>query len=274
MSKYALLIVAGMGFVLAAATTGVNAAAITIYSDNFDGTGDLNGTTPDVTTDSAKWVAVSGTLSDFNADGTFVGGGTTSANRGGSATLAFDPVDGLTYALDVSLANVATVGTDNDWVALGFAAGQSTAASSSSRFINNTVIAKAWMLARGNNTGSGGANTAFLGSATSGTADGVAWAGGPIDGGDIDLRIVLDTTAGAGAWTATWYARRPTDADYTKVRDTATLLDEGITSVGLAVSGDTITGTIESFALTSVPEPATLALLATGGLLVLRRRRG
>ena len=61
---------------------------------------------------------------------------------------------------------------------------------------------------------------------------------------------------------------------YTEVRSTATLLNETINAVGIAKANNLITGTIESFSLTSVvPEPSCLALLGCGSLLLLRLRR-
>jgi len=74
-------------------------------------------------------------------------------------------------------------------------------------------------------------------------------------GSSIDLRVVLDTTLGAGAWTATWYAKRPADTSYTVVRTTATLLNETINAVGIAKSNNGITGTIVSFSLASNEMP-------------------
>ena len=92
-----------------------SAQSAIVFSDNFDGTGDLNGTTPDTTTAAASWVA----LSNFDADGTITGGASTTGR--GSATLAFTPVDGLIYTLDVSYAETSyRLASDNDWIAIGY----------------------------------------------------------------------------------------------------------------------------------------------------------
>ena len=254
-----LAVVAMAGLVLATSS----AEATVIFSEDFSGTSaDLNNTAPDVRPGSETWVA----SPRFNQDGSIDQGA-------GSATLAFTPVSGNLYQLDASLAGVYG---DGDWFALGFASGQSTGSSSSDRFITGNVMGTAWMLLKGDSTSS--QNSAFLGIGTGsngGTTSNVAWSAWTHEnpGGDMDLRIVLDTTGGAGTWTATWLARRPADAGYTVVRPETLMLTETMNSVGLALSNVGVFGTIESFSLQIVPEPATMSLLALGGLALLRRRR-
>lgn len=65
----------------------------------------------------------------------------------------------------------------------------------------------------------------------------------------MDLRIVLDTTAGAGRWTSTWLAKRPHHKDYTVVGGVLPLVNESISSVGFAVSDPEISGSIKAFSL-------------------------
>ncbi|MEZ5302010.1 MAG: PEP-CTERM sorting domain-containing protein [Verrucomicrobiales bacterium] len=254
-------------FVSALAMALVSSAAApcaVIFSDDFSGTGgtDLNGSLPDVTTGGAAWVAAP----VFNQDGEIDPGP-------GSATLAFTPANGLIYTLDVSMTGLVYSGSGNtaDWLAIGFSEGQSTAADTNSRFITTTVIGKIWMLSRGDQAT--GDNQAFLGSATSGTANGIPWAGGPGIGGDFDLRLVLDTTGGAGSWTATWFAKRPADASFTEVRATAPLLNENINSVGIASSNGGVDGRVTRFSLTSVPEPSAAALIGIAAIALYWRRR-
>ena len=212
------------------------AEAETVFYDNFDGSFlDLNGTTPDITSGGAAWVA----SSDFKADGF------ADATLGGSATLAFTPVNGKIYTLDCSLSGVAG---DGDWFALGFASGQSTAKSVNDRFIQVNVIGKAWMFIRG----TAGVNVSWLGNDSTGTGNSTDWTTyANQSGGAILMRIVLDTTGGAGNWTATWYVKKPAGTGYTMVRSTANMLTESINSVGFAISNPTVEGTIESFSLSA-----------------------
>jgi uncharacterized sulfatase len=238
-----LAAITGCGLSLATAQT-------TIYQQNFSpgaGTAVLNGTSP--TTGANNWVA---STSRFQADGDFTEGA-------GSATLAFTPANGLIYTLDASFRNLsatATVGApENDWIALGFAKGQSAGSTNNDRFLNANVIGKAWMLYRGAATTGTLANVAHLGNATTGNSSSANWSDATLSttyGGGIDMRVVLDTTGGAGNWTATWFAKLPASGSYTQVRSAATLLNEDIDSVGVAISGTGFDGDLTYFSLTSL----------------------
>ena len=236
------------------------AQAAVIFNDTFTGnTTDLNGKVPTSTTGGAAWVAAS----NFDRDGSFDG-------SPGSATLAFTPSNGLIYSLDASISGISG---DGNWIALGFANGQSVTAGTTNRFVSgngNVVVGQAWMLARGNNTPN--PNAAH----TVGTTDPEPWTGAvaTADGGDLDLRIVLDTTGGSGTWIATWFAKEATDGSYTQVRASEPIVTEAnLTSVGFAVSNSGISGTLTSFSLTTIPEPSSALLAALGALSLLRRRR-
>ena len=247
-------------------------AATLIYSQNFlpaAGTDPLHDTA--VETGSGNWVATS----------TYLVNGTIGGTGAGTATLAFTPVNGLVYTLDASFTNIAG---DSNWIAFGFVNGQGTSAANSganpngeNRFLEVQTSGIAWLMTRGNNDPN--PNNAILGvpdlinaGSAGGNTDADPWTGGPTNGGNIDMRIVLDTTAGAGAWTATWFAKRDVDASYTTIRTASDLLSKDITSVGFGKSSDAVTATITSFSLTSIPEPST-ALLGGLGLLALMRRR-
>ena len=227
---------------VAAVSSYASSTEVVIFSDDFSGGAatNLNGQAPDVRPGGETWVAVS-SPSYFKADGSFVGGG-TGGTRGGSATLAFTPEDGRVYTLDASVTGVTG---DGNWIGFGFAQGQSTAGSVNDRFVQGNVIGKAWMLLKGDATGS--ENSALM----NGTASNEPWATYTQEnpGGDMLMRIVLDTMGGAGNWSATWYAKRPADPDYAIILATTNLLDETISSVGFAVSGPTVSGSIESFSL-------------------------
>jgi hypothetical protein len=216
----------GLLSVVASARAGV------IYQEDFNGSADdLNGAAPSIRPGEETWIATP----IFNQDGSL-------DPDAGSATLAFTPSDDNVYQLDLSLTGVTG---DLNWIALGFGVGQSTVIGTNNRFINGLLIGKVWMLFRGDTSG----HQAFLGSATSGTAAGTPWAALETETGAIDLRIELDTTGGAGAWAATWFAKKPADLSYTEVRPRETLLDEVIDSVGIALARGLVNGTIESFSL-------------------------
>jgi hypothetical protein len=221
-----------------------------LFRDDFSGTGPLHGSLPDTTTGGASWVA----SANFHMDGSFDG-------MPGSATLAFTPVDGVVYTLDASLRDVTG---DDYWIAPGFADGQSKAGNRDTRFLNGLVVGRAWMALKAiaseevNESGSN-ENKAFLGTTGTlgGTADRVAFSTFNVGSySDMDLRIVLDTNGGPGTWTATWFAKRPADNRYITVRERATLLNESINSIGLAVGGVGISGTVESFSLQADRKPS------------------
>lgn len=164
-----------------------------LFSEDFEGDGsDLNGTTPDNTTNEANWIAAP----------LFVDDGTT-GDAAGSATLAFTPENGLIYTLDASLSDLGLVaGTDSDWFALGFVNGQSTENGSSRRFFTGEVVGTAWIMHRGEFDL--GTNQTFLGTGQLGGGNFGLGAGGGDNTAEtweltppseaIDLRVVLDTT--------------------------------------------------------------------------------
>lgn len=207
-----------------------------LFREKFEGDGPLDETAPDEASFGRKWIAAPG----FGKDGTIRPGP-------GSATLAFSPVDGVVYTLDASVRGLTGAGS---WVGLGFANGQSSAADVNSRFIGHAVVGRAWTFARGDH--SVGPNLAYLGASgtNGGLADGAAWTGPLADlRGDVDLRVVLDTSAGPGGWKAAWYAKLPEDKTYTRTREARQLLNEDIRSVGLAITGLRTSGRIAAFTL-------------------------
>ncbi len=235
------------------------APAGVLFQENFVGAGGpLNGVMPDTSFDGSRWVAAP----TFKDDGDNVSG-----SAGGSATLEFTPVDGSTYVLETSLQNIAG---DSDWFGVGFASGQSATNDGNSRFITGTVEGLAWALYRGDASVS--TNTTFLGDPNvepnSGLASAAEWlVDANTSGGNIDLRITLDTTGGACAWTATMEA--DTGSGFRVIRDTQTLLSEAINSIGIANSNSAdLTGKITSFSLTtdvSPPNPLEQRTLTVAG---------
>lgn len=193
----------------------------------------LNQRRPRISLNDTSWVAAH----SFRANG-WISPGTA------SATLAFQPVDGVVYTLDGSLRGVTSQDGDSPWVALGFAGGQSTGTTRLDRFVMGKVTGRAWMLLRG-------AGSKLLNSThdvgDSNPKDWENWSGGA--GGDVDMRVVLDTTRGYGNWTATYFARRAGEGGYVTVGQTRTLPNEAIRSVGIAVSGNHRRATISHFSL-------------------------
>jgi ferric-dicitrate binding protein FerR (iron transport regulator) len=204
-----------------------------LFHETFKGEGLLHQRTPPTSLKETSWVGAP----HFKADGK-ISAGTA------SATLAFKPVDGVVYTLEGSFRGVTSPDGAYPWVGLGFVRGQSTGGNTGDRFVLGQVTGRAWMLFRGSG--------AKLENETHDMGDSNPkpwenWSTGV--GGDIDMRIVLDTTRGFGKWTATWFARRPGTGDYLKVRDTLTLPNEGILSAGIAVSGGHINAKVTDFSL-------------------------
>ena len=204
-----------------------------LFRDTFEGEGPLHQRPPRIPGNGTAWESGH----HFRANG-WISSGTA------SATLAFQPVDGVVYTLDGSFRGVSSPAGDYPWVALGFASGQSTGTKSGDRFVLGKVTGRAWMLYRG--TGPDGGNTT-LDVGASNPNPWENWSRGV--GGDIDMRIILDTTRGYGNWTATWFARRPGSETFLKVGPTRTLPNEAIRSVGIAVSGSKIQARITNFSL-------------------------
>lgn len=209
-----------------------------LFRDTFQGDGPLHRRTPQVTSNGSPWVSGH----HFRANG-WISSGTA------SATLAFQPVDGVVYTLDGSFRGMSSPAGDYPWIALGFASGQSTGTKTGDRFLVGKVTGRAWMLYRGSGP-DGGNTTLDVGDSNPNPWEN--WSRGV--GGDIDLRIVLDTTRGYGNWTATWFARRPGNEPFLKVGSTRTLPNEAIRSVGIAVSGSKIQARINHFSLRADPE--------------------
>ena len=208
-----------MAFIAGAANAAV------IFSDDFSGdaTVDLNGTTPDVTTGGATWVATS----NYKADGSFT------LDAPATMSLAFTPVDGSVYTLDAQIEDLG----GNHWAQLGFGNGQPTDALWSGRAWNLLRIA----------SDTGNSHATYLKDLNGGA--GWSSLGLLRYADDLDVRIVLDTTGGTGSWTATYYAKAGNVGTYTEVRSAVTLTDETIDSVGFSTYNAANEGKLNSFSL-------------------------
>lgn len=206
-----------------------------LFQDDFTrGGGALDGMLPDVTMGSVKWAASSA----FNGDG--------SINSGkGSAILPLVPIDGVIYTLDARV--TASSGPNESWIGMGFGRSQSATLF---RIGSGGMSGCAWILHRAADT-TKPVNRAWLGP----TVQDWYWPSGSPLGGTMDMRIILDTTAGPGCWTATWFAKRPDENDYRKVRDTEGLINESVSCVVLSVLGPGLSAEVESVSLRADRQP-------------------
>ena len=211
------------------AGTSATTRAAVLYDENFTGSplATLNGQISDVDQN--------GGFNTWRAHTHFLADGNMNAPAGGTgAFLPFIPTPGFVYTLSVSMTNV--VGNTN-WMAFGFSEALPTnpqAASNDVRFISGTSTGKAWMLFRGTFGTNALTHQNHRGSADNGTTNPTDWSVGTFAaGGNIDMRIVLDTTA--ATYTATYFAKLPTDANYTQVSAGALpLAAQDIGAVGFA----------------------------------------
>jgi hypothetical protein len=241
-------------------------SAAVIYHDNFDGdaAAPLHGTTPDVGNNT--WRAYQDTAmaagGGFKANGAF-----DAASTAKGAFLPFTPESGKVYTLEASL-NVQTTG-GNTWAAFGFAGGiPADPEAGNNRFVEGAGLGRAWTLVRTLAT----TNQTFVGG---GTANGENWVAGPSNGGDFDLRIVLDTRS--PIYTATFYAKRPADTGYTQVSSGARNVDPAtspIGAIGFADNFGAFQARVSRLDLSVVPEPGTAALMSVVGTLATMVWRG
>ena len=250
-------------------TTGM-ARAATVYSDDFSGTGAaLNGTAPDVAPGAETWTA----------NGPFRDNGTIDGAVEGGALLPFDPVVNQQYTLSMDVTT--PVGTDR-WVALGFTRDPlpSTSADDVNGRHSNETEGIAWMLFRDSATNADDVQV-FRGMRTANqiadTATAVTF------GVTHTLSIVLDTTGDGSSFTADFLIDGVSVVGGPQVISSlgnpggvgpsSPVLDV-INHVGFSYDDATATPpTIDNFSLTVVPEPASIGLLALGGLAAGRRRR-
>ncbi len=217
----------------------------TLFQEIFASGGTLHRSHPAGAMRDVRWVATPA----------FQRNGDIAPSATGTATLAFTPVNGAVYTLDASFRDLHATGeADDAWIALGFAKGQGISSRiygwTENRFLEGQTTGRAWMLFRA--TENPLEHTSQLGTTgkNGGLADQLPWTNWNRGyGGDVDMRVVLDTTSGAGHWTATWYAKRPSDPEYTMVRATTKLINEAINSVGIAVGKQGVSGNLKSFVL-------------------------
>jgi hypothetical protein len=272
------------GMVLAALSPLARAGTI-IYQDNFDGaSGPVAGRTPTVTNGSfggtagATWAgdtAVTGTNPDAvwtAAGGTYTGTGSTPATIGTFTTgadanlitnsyLPFTPQSGQVYDFHLTVAP-SGVGASGNWLGMAFtqaglnghAAGGGASALSNDNPYGLIILKGSGVVQIFGGLGTANAQTT---SATV-TASTTTPTYTPVD-------VLLDTTN--PAWSVSWLLNGTQIGSFTYATNP---------TIGDVVFGtNKLTGAVSDFSLTTTatPEPASLSLLAVGGLVGLWRRR-
>jgi hypothetical protein len=169
-------------------------ASSALYEESFGGSGDLNGTAPDVTLASAAWSAVAG---QWQSDGTIAEDSSPGADKADhSAFLPFTPETGKVYTLTATFTQPTggTTATTN-WGPFGFAdtgtiLGPSVASVNDGSFWRNDTAP--WMLYRENGDVVSFTGPGVTGPSTDATVSGTR-----------TFSIVLDTTG--SQWTAEWF---------------------------------------------------------------------
>lgn len=203
-------------------------AAEIIYYDDFNGTGNLNGTTPDITTGGAVWVAGD----DFDADGTIT---YDDDSYGDSAYLPFVPEDGYIYTLSATLnATVGRTNGENDWLAIGFTRLNS---GPEYRFFNDPGSTDRypvyWGMTRTDQADEN--DQTFTGLVTAGVQDTLTMS-------EDDIAIVLNTIE--DTWVVSWY--------YNGILERTVDVDDAHKSYFnyVAMSNARANGTVDDFMLT------------------------
>lgn len=215
----------------------------TIYQHSFSGSGDpLNGVSPDVNPTLATWLAAP----LFTDDGAFAAG--TNNSPEGAAILPVSLKDGEVYTAEASILNNGT-----GWVGFGFIDENNGGNPSGSTALMTAsgMYGYAWMLSRNSATGNdqegwagaGARNNQFGGDVVSTAAQ-------------IDMKIVLDTTGGAGNWMAELFLNDVSQAG--PFAFSPTWDPSNINSIGFArelpSSGTADAGSILSFSLTTTAD--------------------
>ena len=238
----------------AALTTTVHAQNV-LYQHNFDGSAAaaLHTLAPDVNNNGGgtTWVTRTDTGLRSGTGLKWFDDGTISATPGGSgaASLGFRPIAGNIYTLTARISGITSSASPDNWFAMGFASGQATGQGAGAEFYGNPNLpdqlsGQPWMLFR--SPASGLTNQTFQGP---GTGGGSEWTASSTFTGAVDMRIVLDTTA--TQWTAEWFAKAATDANFTSLRGPeAYTTNPNIRSVAMTVVNG-VAGMVEGFTLTT-----------------------
>ena len=219
------------------------AQAETVFTETFDGSGSLNGST--TTTGSGTWVADA----DYNENGTISG------FAPGGAYLAYDFQDGYVYTASVK---VTVAGTSADrWGGLSFTSATDLSDDITLGLSNNSNAHLTYVVRKDNGL------TVFEGPGAGG-----ARSSGTDVSDTVVLELVLDTTGTDWTYSTTVNnVVRITPGTYTGTKD--------LTGVGLYMSSGAVT--FDNFEFTAIPETShaglLMGLLAAPLAVCLRRRR-
>jgi hypothetical protein len=262
----------------------VHAAVISggtaLYADSFNRTAStLNGSTPDVTNNGYAWVSAAATAGTGAPDAIFTlsDGATTSVTSPTNPTTAedtsnitdaflrFTPVAGYIYDFSVS-ADILTSATGGHWAAIGL--------------LDNTDPHEGPTVGGIQYPDTGDGNAAMTNLAPEGLIipkdTGVAqfFSGSGTNSPTVSpailsgfntYDIVLDTTS--SNWVIKQYLNSTLEQSYTYATD------PNIGFIGIGVNRVSASFDNLSLSATYVPEPASLAVLGLGGILLAQRRR-
>ncbi|MGC9260930.1 MAG: PEP-CTERM sorting domain-containing protein [Phycisphaerae bacterium] len=245
-----------LGLALASGT----ASAAVIYQDSFSGSGALNGAAPTVDNGSSStWTAATQW-----ADSGYFNANTDGTGRA-TAQLGFTPQANNIYTLSATVS--LTSGANNAaYLSIGFLSdansGNLTDGWDQNPPPSGQPSAAPWALV----TILDNSGTYFTGPGTANAA------GFSIPGsGDLTnntIALVLNTTS--STWTYQVYDNGTLESGSNPIA-----LPNGTSITAVGMQGASAIGTVSNFELSSVPEPATLGLVAVGGLglLLLKRRK-
>ena len=231
-----------------------SADAAPIYEDSFDRVGMLDGSAPDIGPAGVTWTANEDVLTD---------GSTANATDIRTMYLPFTPAAGHVYELSVDV-HLDPAGGSN-WYGLAFMGASPGTESSIASFGGfPDTDPRPGMILRHNGEqvlsrqASGDGELADTRLQTHNVPTPYT--------GIVTMKLVLDTTA--PEWAVTWAVN-----DDIWRTDTYVTNPENIASVGVSASAaaEDLVYRFDNFTL--IPEPASLALVGLGGLLLIRRRR-
>jgi hypothetical protein len=258
---------AGMLAVMGMAFVSSTASAAVIYQDSFSGSstlGSLNGATP--TTDngsSSVWTAATQW-----ADSGYFNGNTDGSGRV-TAQLNFTPQANNIYTLSATV-SLTSGANPAAYLALGFLSNATSSNLTSGWDVKSPSgsepSASPWALVRIGSSNTPPNITYFTGPGLADSAGSNLSDTAPLT--DNTLELVLNTTS--ATWTYQVYDNGTLESGTNPIS-----LPSGTTITAVGMQGASVIGKVSNFELATVPEPATLGLVAVGGLglLLLKRRK-